>query len=130
METPFPKLKTKRFILNDFNEYDLQNIFYGLSHPDVIKYYGVHYNSLEATKEQLTWFKMLQQEEKGLWWAIRTHENSTFVGAAGINDWDKTHKKAEIGFWLLPEHWGHGIIREVLLTICRYAFNAMDLHRI
>ena len=50
---------------------DIENIYRGLSHPEVIKYYGVSYNSLEATKVQMEWFKEPQQ----LCWAICDAEN-------------------------------------------------------
>lgn len=42
----------------------------------------------------------------------------------------KEHRKAEIGFWLLPEFWGQGIMQEAMLSICDYGFNTLHLHRI
>ena len=52
--TEFPILKTERLLLRQFADTDLENVFKGLSHPKVIKYYGVNYQTLEATKEQMT----------------------------------------------------------------------------
>ncbi len=40
------------------------------------------------------------------------------------------NKKAEIGFWLLPEYWGNGILKELMPLICNYGFNQLNLHRI
>ncbi|MNG37036.1 Spermidine N(1)-acetyltransferase [compost metagenome] len=43
---------------------------------------------------------------------------------------NKEHKKAEIGFWLLPEFWGQGFMQEAFPLICDYGFNKLDLNRI
>lgn len=52
MTKEFPILKTKRLLLRRFQETDLIAVYKGLSHPDIIKYYGISFDNLEATKEQ------------------------------------------------------------------------------
>lgn len=126
----FPTLITPRFLLRQFSDNDLENVYNGLSHPEVIKYYGISYDSLEATKAQISWFSQLEKEETGIWWAIESVENQEFCGAIGFNNLEKQHKRAEIGFWLLPESWKKGIISEVLPVVCQYAFEKLGLHRI
>lgn len=131
METPsFPSLKTKRLILRQIKPADIQNIYKGLSNPEVIKYYGISFDSLKATEEQMIWFRNLEQNETGIWWAICSLENKTFYGAGGFNNLSKEHKKAEIGFWLLPEFWGQGFMQETFPLICDYGFNKLGLNRI
>ncbi len=56
MQTEFPVIRTERLLLRQFTGSDLENVYQGLSHPDIIKYYGVSYNSLEATKAQMEFF--------------------------------------------------------------------------
>ncbi len=124
------ELRTERFLLRPFNDDDLESVFKGLSHPEVIPYYGVHYESLEATKEQMKFFRELEENGTGMWWAICSPDNRIFYGAGGLNGISHEHKKGEIGFWLLPEHWGMGIMQETFPVICDHAFTAMGLHRI
>lgn len=126
----FPTLTTERFLLRQFIPSDLENVFLGLSHPEVIPFYGVSYTSLEETKKQLAFFEELEKNGTGIWWAVCSLDNSIFYGAGGLNNLEKEHKKAEIGFWLLPEYWGKGIMKEVMPVICDYGFNTLDLHRI
>lgn len=126
----FPTLETDRFILRQFNRADLQNVYKGLSHPDVIQYYGISFDSLAATKKQMTWFKELEINHTGIWWAICNKEDLSFLGAGGFNGLDKENRKAEIGFWLLPENWGKGIMQEVMPIICEYGFTDLALQRI
>ena len=130
MKKEFPKLKTDRILLRKITESDLENIYNGLSNPDVIKYYGVSFNSLESTNEQMTWFAELEKNLTGIWWAICSNDNRTFYGAGGLNNVSKEHKKAEIGLWLLPDFWGQGIMTETMPLICDYAFDRVGLHRI
>ena len=98
------ELKTEKILLRDIEGSDIDTVFRGLSNPDVIKHYGVSFDSLEETKEQMKWFSDTKQK----WFAICSADNNVFYGAGGLNDISKKHKKAEIGLWLLPEYWGKG----------------------
>ncbi|WP_231491120.1 GNAT family N-acetyltransferase [Pedobacter sp. Leaf170] len=80
----FPELCTDRLRLRQFEDFDLENVYKGLSNPDVIKYYGVHYQSIQETQEQLKWFKTIQIEHTGIWWAICNKQNGDFMGAVGF----------------------------------------------
>ena len=130
MNDGFPILKTDRLLLRQFVDSDLENIFKGLSHPDIIKYYGVSYDSLETVKEQMNFFADLEKNNKGIWWAVCSPGNKIFYGAGGINSLSIEHKKAEIGFWLFPAFWGKGIMAEAMPLICNYGFDNLGLHRI
>lgn len=130
MSATFPIFKTDRLLLRQFSENDLENVFNGLSHPDVIRYYGVSYETLEAATVQMKWFKELETSSTGIWWAVCSQDNSVFYGAGGLNNMSKEHKKAEVGFWLLPDFWNMGIMSEAMPLICSYAFDHLSLHRI
>ncbi len=130
MKTEFPIIETDRLKLRQFTDDDLANVYKGLSHPEVIKYYGVSFDSLEATKEQMTWFADHEKNNTGIWWAVCSQSDGQFMGAGGLNDMSLEHKKAEIGFWLLPEYWGQGIMTESMPLILNHAFDKIGLHRI
>lgn len=123
-------IKTDRFLLRKFVETDIENVFKGLSHPKIIKHYGVSFDSLEATKQQMTWFADLEKDGTGMWFAICSLDNKIFYGAGGLNSLSQEHKKAEIGFWLLTDYWGQGIMKEVMPLICEFGFDKLGLHRI
>lgn len=130
MSNQFPILTSDRLRLRQFNDNDLDNVFKGLSHPEVIPYYGVSFKTKEATKEQMIWFADLEKNKTGIWWAVCSKEDGTFLGAGGLNDWNHEHKKAEIGFWLLPDFWGKGYMKEAMPVIVNHAFQQMGIHRI
>ncbi len=68
-------------MLRSFNVNDLENIFKGLSDPDLIKYYGISYQTLESAKEQMLFFENLETARTGKWWAICSLDNKMFFGA-------------------------------------------------
>lgn len=126
----FPELLTGRLRLRQFEDSDVESIYNGLSNPDVVKHYGVHYQTLEETQDQLIWFKTLQNDGTGLWWAICNKASEEFIGAVGFNNFNKSHRKIEIGFWLLPKYWKKGILNESATAICNYAFDSLNVNRI
>lgn len=126
----FPVLTTERLVLRRFQPDDIESVYKGLSHPEVIRHYGVSYDSLEATQEQMNWFAAIEKEETGIWWAVCNKQDQTFLGAIGFNNRSKEHRKIEIGYWLLLEHWGSGIITEAGRAACDYASQEMSVHRI
>lgn len=127
----FSTLATRRLQLREIVQSDIHGIFRGLSHPQVIRYYGVSYATLEATQEQMDWYREQLLERTGIWWGIcRPDAPHELLGACGYNDWERDHRRAELGYWLLPQHWRNGIMRESLEAVIAYGFAAMDLHRI
>ena len=57
-------------------------------------------------------------------------DNNFFYGAGGLNSLSKEQKKAQIGFWLISDFWGKGIMKEAMPLICNYGFDKLGLHRI
>ena len=126
MKSEFPIIKTDRILMREITDLDLENIFKGLSNPSIIEHYGISFNNVEETKEQMIWFA----DDKQMWWAICSIDNQTFYGAGGLNDINDVENKAESGLWLLPDFWGRGIMKEVLPLICDYGFKNLKLNRI
>lgn len=124
------EISTERFLLRSIDEKDKNYIFQGLSNPEVTKYYGVHFDSLESTEIQMKFYADLVKEGTGQWFAICSLNNNQFFGAVGLNNLNAIHQKAEIGFWLLPEFWGQGILQEAVPAICDFGFKELKLHRI
>lgn len=127
----FPALTTDRYLLRNILPSDHQRVFEALSHPDVIKYYGVSYTTLEATQTQMNWYAHLQEKESGIWWAICDKKDpSQLIGACGFSSWNKDHNRIDTGYWLLPAYWKKGIMQECFPEIIAYAFKVMNVHRI
>lgn len=90
MKSAFPIIKTDRILLREITVLDLENIFKVLSNPNVTQHYGISFDSLEKTKEQMIWFA----DKKQMWWAICSLDNKTFYGAGGLSDINDKEKQS------------------------------------
>lgn len=126
----FPELKTERFLLKEILPADQAFIFEGLSHPDVIPYYGVSYKSYEDTASQIEFYKTIWKEKTGCWWKIVDRASGQPIGACGMNYYSPVHEKAEVGYWLLPAWWKKGIMPEVIPVMIAHLFTYWKLHRL
>ncbi|WP_276499542.1 GNAT family N-acetyltransferase [Pontibacter litorisediminis] len=126
-----PDLSTNRLRLRLIQPADAEFILQGLSDRRVTQYYAVHYDTLEEVEqEQMPFYQSLLESDTGAWWAFSLKEDDTLLGACGLNNLEKEHQKAEVGFWLLPEHWGKGYIPEAAAAVVRYGFELLSLNRI
>lgn len=123
-------VQTKNYILREIESSDIENIYKGLSNPDITEFYDVHFHNVEETKEQMAWYDSLVKNETGIWWGVYDKNDDQFCGAGGFNNLSKKNKKAEIGFWLLKEFWGKGIMKEVMLRLFDEGFSKLELNRI
>ena len=60
-----PELHTQRYLLQQIKPEDQAFIYQGLSDPQVIPYYGVHFTSFEATAAQMEFYERLWREDFG-----------------------------------------------------------------
>ena len=123
-------MKTNSYFLKEIESSDLDNVFRGLSNPEITKYYDVHFSTLEETKEQMQWYRNLKEKGSGIWWGIYDQSDDQFCGAAGFSSLDEANQKAEIGMWLLREYWGKGILQEVMPLLFDYGFSRLELNRV
>lgn len=123
-------LQSPRCFLKVVAPEHITHIHQGLSNTLVTQYYDVHFATIQDTQEQMDWYENLFQNNLGCWWSAFLRDSNAFCGAIGFNNWDQTHRKAEIGCWLLPEFWGNGLMPEIFDAVVRYGFEQMALHRI
>ncbi|HEU4901468.1 MAG TPA: GNAT family N-acetyltransferase, partial [Flavisolibacter sp.] len=126
----FPLLSTERLLLQPIGPDDQPFIFEGLSHPEVIPFYGVRYLSLEETGRQMDWYAKMYREETGIAWKIVDKQSGCKMGVIAYYFYKPEHRKAEVGFWLLPQFWNKGFISEALVSVVAYCKNEKGIHRL
>ena len=60
----------------------------------------------------------------------KIEKNTVFCGLVGFHFTDKPNHRTEIGYWLLPEFQGNGIVTKCVRHLCRWATEYRDIHRI
>lgn len=64
--------------------------------------------------------------------AIEHRETGVFIGTAGytVQETTRQGKLAHVGYFILPEHHGHGYMTEALREVIRFAFEEDDVFRL
>ncbi|MGD8505154.1 MAG: GNAT family protein [Candidatus Bathyarchaeota archaeon] len=128
----FPQLETNRLILREMKLDDVDFYFRHFSNDEIIQ--GSCFpgpESLEAARQELKRYCIMPfQENRGIRWGIVRKGDEELIGSCGYYDWNKTARRAEIGYDLDPAYWGQGIMTEALRAVLEYGFGKMDLNRI
>lgn len=126
-----PRLHTARLLLRPIVAGDQQRIHEGLSDPRVNAHTGIAYASYEDTARQMDWYAGLAASGTGAWWAVCLSPGpDELIGAIGLTQLVADHRRAEVGYWLLPGWWGQGLASEALAALLAHAFGPLGLHRI
>lgn len=66
----------------------------------------------------------------GLRFAITLRETDEFIGSIKLYDFFDQNRRCDIGYALLPSHWGKGYLAEAMTALLDYAFLDLNLNRI
>jgi ribosomal-protein-alanine N-acetyltransferase len=127
----FPTLITERLTLRQPLESDAQQIFLLRSDATVNKY--LDRQPSRTTEEALSFIRKVNENFKnngGLYWAITQAGNEKLIGTICLFDFSDELKKCEIGYELLPDYQGQGIMNEALKKIIEFTFQTLGLETI
>ncbi len=127
----YKQLETERCFLRPVTLDDVPAIFRLMGDPAVTQNLGRHPLPTLADAEQTVQRYLTQYEEKrGMIWVICDRDTGAVIGNCLIFNLIKAHYRAEVGYALIPEWWGKGIMSEVLPTAITFAFKQMQLHSV
>ncbi len=115
-----------RFLRKD----DLAAVLRYTSDPTVTEYTG--WPPQTHDEAQAYFAKALSASRSGhyLPFVIASLDSGSMMGMIDLDVRDRTHQRAEVGYGLLPEHWGHGYATDALRCLTAYALARDDLYRI
>lgn len=126
----FPVLHTQRFILTQVLPEDQAFLFEALSDPIAMPHNGVYFKTFEETEAQLDWYETNWKNGTGINWKIVDKFSGENLGVISVYNYKPEHKKAELGYWLMPRFWGKGIVSEVLHPVIKYWQEQKGIHRL
>lgn len=129
--SPFPVLTTERLTLRRPEPGDDRDIFRLRSDESVNQFLG---RKIAETREDARQFiatiaKTIENGE-GVYWAITLKNDDRVIGTICYFDFSDEKERAEIGYELLPEFQGKGIMQEALSEVIRFGFEEMKLQTI
>lgn len=129
--TPFPNLETAHLFLRRITEEDAHEIFALRSDKEVMKYIPrPSAKSIEDAQAHIAIIDEKIENNEGINWAITLKDNPKLIGIIGHYRIKPEHFRAEIGYMLLPEYQGQGIISEAIKEVVNFGFEVMKLHSI
>ena len=129
--SPFHNLETERLYLRRVVKEDVNEIFALRSDQEIMKY--IPRPLLKTEEDVLAHIAMIDEKidcDEGINWAITLKGNPKLIGIIGHYRIRPEHFRAEIGYMLLPEYQGKGIISEAINEVVNYGFEVMQLHSI
>jgi ribosomal-protein-alanine N-acetyltransferase len=115
-----------RFILSD-----APKVLMLRSDPTVLKYISREPMETEAQAVEWTESRISDLNNNlGINWVIRSAKGCELIGTVGYWRFDPERFRAEIGYSLLPQHHGKGIMTRCLQCVLPFAFNEMNMHSI
>lgn len=130
---PFPVLGTRRLVLREIALDDAEFWLRNFSDPRVVELTAYEPPAgLEAAKAELLQYAVRPFEQgTGIRWGISLRGARALVGTLGYHQWMKEGgNHARVGYDLLPEQRGKGIMAEAMRAILAYGFGTMNLNRV
>jgi ribosomal-protein-alanine N-acetyltransferase len=129
--SPFPVVETDRLILDEVNDGDVKEVFELRSNPETMKY--IPRPLVKDHEDALEHIKMIKEKienNTGINWAIRLKDNSKLLGIIGFYRLQPENYRAEIGYIILPEFQGKGLVPEAVTRLIKFGFEDLRLHSI
>lgn len=127
--SPFPVLTTERLILRKTEMTDVPAMYVQRSDPRLMKY--VDRKPCQSEEEAAAFIRMITDaldNNVGISWAITTRNSDEMIGSIAIWRIMKEHYRGELGYVLLPDYQGKGIMKEALSAVIAYGFDVLQLH--
>jgi RimJ/RimL family protein N-acetyltransferase len=124
-------LQTERLLLRELEPEDDVALFELDADPEVHRYLGNKpVQRIEDIREVITFIRW-QYTEYGIGrWAVIEKETDEFAGWSGLkyitNDWNGHINFYDVGYRLLPRHWGKGFATESARAAVAYGFEQLQ----
>ncbi len=129
--TPFPVLITGRLRLRQLKTEDEHDVFSLRSDDRVLEFLDrPKAQTIEDARQFISNINEGIARNEWIYWAITLQETGNLIGTISLWKFSKAHSKAEIGYELLPEHQGKGLMQEALTAVINYGFDNLQLHSI
>lgn len=129
--TPFPTLTTERLTLRQLSIDDQQNIFALRSDREINKY--LDREPSKTIEDAINFINKVNEniaKNDSLYWAITLKDKNILIGTICLFSLSDENDNCEIGYELLTDFQGQGIMKEAVEKVIDYAFNTIKVKNI
>ncbi len=129
-----PTLMTKRLLLRQWQQADLEPFIEMSADPEVMAYIGD--GTPRSAKEAISSFDRIRQnwnEKQAGLFAIELLDNQQFIGFCGLSEpafLPEVLPSVELGWRLSRDMWGNGLASEASRAVADWAFDTLDQQRL
>jgi ribosomal-protein-alanine N-acetyltransferase len=129
--TPFPILTTERLTLRQLIINDEQEIFTLRSNGEINKYLDRQIaNTIDDARNFINKVNENINTNDSLYWAITLSDKNILIGTICLFGFSDENASCEIGYELLTNFQGQGIMKEAAEKVIDYAFNTIKVQKI
>lgn len=129
--SPFPILESERLHFRRLTDADAPEIFALRSNPETMKF--IPRPLATNIEDALVHIKIINEkidENQDINWAVTEKGSDKCIGLMGFYRTQPENFRTELGYMILPEHWGKGYVTEAVKTLLNFAFNNLNFHSI
>jgi ribosomal-protein-alanine N-acetyltransferase len=129
--SPFPQLITDRLLLRQLSLKDAEEIF-ALRSDEIV---NKHLDRPKATsiEDAIAFINKINfaiDANQSIFWAICFKEEAQLIGTICLWNFSEEENKTEIGYELLPQFHGKGIMQEAFVKVVEFGFQSLKLDSI
>jgi ribosomal-protein-alanine N-acetyltransferase len=129
--TPFPILTTERLTLRQLLITDETEIFTLRSDSEINKYLNRQLsNTIDDARNFINKVNENINKNDSIYWAITLSKRNILAGTICLFSLSDENEKCEIGYELLTNFQGQGIMKEAVEKVIDYAFNTIKVQKI
>lgn len=128
---PFKNLETKRLLLRQIATDDVNEVLELRGNPETMKY--IPRPLAKTAEDALVHIKMIDDKiinNEGINWAITLKGTTKLIGIIGHYRIQPENHRCEIGYMILPQYNGQGIVTEAIKVVLAYGFDDLQMHSI
>ena len=124
-------MRTERLLLRPLTEQDAPALFAIFSNPLVSRYLARGaWLDISQAHERIAKDIDALATGKYLGLGIVRRDDQALIGECSLFNWSQQSRRAELGYALSLDAWGHGYIGEALQALLAYGFSQMQLNRV
>jgi RimJ/RimL family protein N-acetyltransferase len=126
-------LSGKLVRLRPVEEADIDRVYVWINDWEVKRWLAGPSRYPFSYADEQEWIKLAVRRTKPpeMSWSIITLDDGRHIGSVGLHGIDGADRNASLGIMIGErEYWSHGYGTDTIVTLLRYAFDEMNLHRV
>lgn len=110
------------------NDFDIDDLFEMRKNPKMNEFTDTRLDETKyETKGYIDKMNKGIDDDKWIIWAIEYIQAEKVIGSISIWNFSKEQKSGELGYGIIPDYQGKGLMREALSSVIRFGFEVIGL---